>query len=104
MELQEKVINGFRISPQQKRLWTLQQLEQGQPYRVQCAVLIEGSLDKNILNLTLQNVVNKYEILRTTFQCLPGMTIPLQVIADSSTLAIYDHDLTGFCSADRISK
>jgi hypothetical protein len=43
--MQELSIEGFRLSPQQKRLWLLQQAGYSQPYRVQCAVLIEGNLN-----------------------------------------------------------
>ncbi|QLE49536.1 amino acid adenylation domain-containing protein [Nostoc sp. C057] len=72
-------MQGFRLSPQQKHLWQLQEID-NLPYRSQCAVLIEGDLDVNILKLVLEIVVNRHEILRTNFRSLPGMTIPLQVI------------------------
>ena len=75
-------IEGVRLSPQQKHLWLLQKGEQHQPYRVQGAVLIEGNLDLVILKKALQNVVNRHEILRTTFNYLPGMELPVQVIND----------------------
>ncbi|HZH38966.1 MAG TPA: condensation domain-containing protein, partial [Bacillales bacterium] len=87
-------LEGFRLSPQQKRLWTLQQLTEGIPYRVQAGILIEGNLNKEALNIALQKVVNINEILRTNFKCLPGMTIPLQVINDYCPLDIDEHDLT----------
>ena len=91
--MKNEVIEGYRLSPQQKHLWSLQQFDSTQPYRVQCAILIQGNLDPKRLELALQNVVNRHEIIRTTFRCLPGMTIPLQVITDSSTLSIDYHDL-----------
>ncbi len=91
--MKNEIIEGYRLSPQQKHLWSLQQFDSTQPYRAQCVILIEGNLDPKRLELALQNVVNRHEILRTTFRCLPGMTIPLQVITDSSTLPIHYHDL-----------
>jgi non-ribosomal peptide synthetase component F/aryl carrier-like protein len=91
--VKNEVIEGYRLSPQQKHLWSLQQFDSILPYRAQCAILIEGNLDPKRLELALQNVINRHEILRTTFRCLPGMTIPLQVISDSSTLSIHYHDL-----------
>ncbi|HEY9665500.1 MAG TPA: condensation domain-containing protein, partial [Coleofasciculaceae cyanobacterium] len=93
--MKNEVIEGYRLSPQQKHLWSLQQFNSTLPYRAQCAIPIEGNLDPKRLELALQNVVNRHEILRTTFRCLPGMTIPLQVITDSSTLSIHCHDLRG---------
>ncbi|MEP0886040.1 amino acid adenylation domain-containing protein, partial [Trichocoleus sp. ST-U3] len=91
--MKNEVIEGYRLSAQQKHLWSLQQFDSTLPYRAQCALLIQGNLDPKRLELALQNVVNRHEILRTTFRCLPGMTIPLQVISDSSTLSIHYHEL-----------
>src|SRR3712207_1004036 len=79
--MQQGVIEGYRLSPQQAELWRLQQVEPAQPYRAQCAVLIEGELNKGALAQVVQRVVQRYEVLRTAFQFLPGMTLPLQVIA-----------------------
>ncbi|MBD2385751.1 non-ribosomal peptide synthetase [Cylindrospermum sp. FACHB-282] len=76
-------MQGFRLSPQQKYLWHLQQNDQ-LAYRVQCGVLIEGNLDVNILKLALEKVVERHEILRSNFHCLPGMDMPLQVIRNNS--------------------
>ena len=82
--MQDVLIEGFQLSPQQKRLWQLQQAGNNQPYRSHCAVLIEGSLNPEILTLALQSVINRYEILRTTFRLVEGMSCPLQVINDRS--------------------
>lgn len=79
--MQQGIIEGFGLSPQQKRLWLLQQTDQSPAYRAQCAVLIEGKLQPEILKEALERVVNKHEILRTGFRCLPGMTIPVQFIS-----------------------
>ncbi|NEQ20724.1 MAG: hypothetical protein F6K28_16110, partial [Microcoleus sp. SIO2G3] len=77
-----KQIEGFQLSPQQKHLWQLQQFGDS-PYRSYCAVLIEGNLDIKTLKAAVEKIVDRHEILRTTYQCLPGMTIPLQAIADN---------------------
>ncbi|MBN3925209.1 non-ribosomal peptide synthetase [Nostoc sp. NMS4] len=76
-------MQGFRLSPQQKHLWQLQGIN-SLPYHSQCAVLIEGVIDINILKQALEQVVNRHEILRTNFHCLPGMSIPLQVITNTN--------------------
>jgi amino acid adenylation domain-containing protein len=89
----EETIQGFQISPQQKHLWQLQTSENNHPYKALCAILIEGKVDIETLKTALNNVVNQYQILRTTFHCLPGMTMPLQVINDSSILSIQNHNL-----------
>jgi len=85
--MQQEIIEGYRLSPQQKHLWLLQQSDP-RTYRTQFALLIEGNLDIKVLEIALQKVVARHEILRTNFCCLPGMTIPLQVISDLSTLSI----------------
>ena len=91
--MQSLSIEGFRLSPQQKRLWLLQQAGHSQPYRAQCAVLIEGNLNTDTLESVIQKVVERHEILRTNFQDLPGMNLPLQVIADNSLPTIRYHNL-----------
>jgi amino acid adenylation domain-containing protein len=95
--MQPQQIEGFRLSPQQKHLWLLQQSESTAPYCVHCAVLITGKLKIAMLKIALQNVVNQYEILRTTFSCLPGMEIPLQVIADNYDISLSELNLSN-CS------
>ncbi len=98
---QQEVIEGFRLSPQQKHLWLLQQEDSGQPYCTQCAVLIEGNLDPKILAAALRNVFARHEILRTTFVCLPGMSIPVQVISDGNLPSLDCYDLTGWGAAQQ---
>jgi amino acid adenylation domain-containing protein/non-ribosomal peptide synthase protein (TIGR01720 family) len=92
--IQKEITKGFRLSPQQRHLWLLQQAEDNQPYCVKCAVQIEGNLNKNLLKAALQNIVNQHEILRTSFPCLPGMDIPLQVIADKNLITLHSNDLS----------
>jgi amino acid adenylation domain-containing protein len=97
-------IKGYRLSPQQKHLWVLQQNDLRQPYRAHCTVLIEGNLDREILTTAVKKVVRRHEILRTTFHCLPGMTIPLQTISDRTPLSIAYLDLSNFNEQERETK
>ncbi|MGA2410904.1 MAG: condensation domain-containing protein, partial [Candidatus Binataceae bacterium] len=91
-------IEGFRLSPQQSHLWSLQQGGDGLPYRAQCAVLIEGSLNLPVLKTALRDVFSRHEILRTTFRCPQGFTIPLQVVDAESALTIEEYNLSAFDS------
>ncbi|NER79864.1 MAG: AMP-binding protein, partial [Leptolyngbya sp. SIO1D8] len=77
-----QTIEGFRLSPQQKQLWSLQQ--SGGAYCTQCILRIEGNLQVEILKSTLQKVIDRHEILRTYFHRQPGIKIPIQVISNSS--------------------
>jgi amino acid adenylation domain-containing protein len=78
------VIEGFKLSPQQERLWILQQTSVPTTEQAQCAILIEGQLDSHALKSALREVVSRHEILRTAFERLPGMATPLQVITNGS--------------------
>ena len=80
-----QTINGFRLSPQQKYLWLLQQ--DSHAYRAQCAILIEGNLQANALKEALQKVSDRHEILRTSFQRRSGIKFPIQVIGDRSLIS-----------------
>ncbi|MFN2513868.1 MAG: amino acid adenylation domain-containing protein [Pyrinomonadaceae bacterium] len=89
--MQSEVIEGFRLSPQQKYLW---QLQQGGPaYCAQCAVRLKGVLRPENLRKALSKVVERHEIFRTAYRCLPGMAIPLQVVIETSTPVWSDVDL-----------
>lgn len=92
--MQKEQIEGFRLSPQQNHIWLLQESHLTSPYRVQCAVLIEGNLNIEFFQIALQDVVNRYEILRTYFSLLPGMTIPLQVINQTYEISILESNLS----------
>ncbi len=80
--MQAQIIEGFRLSPQQRHLWLLQQ--NSSAYCAQCAIQIAGKLNIEVFKSALQQVVNRHEILRTTFHRQTGIKIPIQVIAERS--------------------
>lgn len=84
------VVEGYQLSPQQKRLWQLRQDPKDMPGRVHFAVLLEGPLDSDALRAALVATVNRFEILRSTFPIVPGMKVPLQVIGDVATAWVDD--------------
>jgi amino acid adenylation domain-containing protein/non-ribosomal peptide synthase protein (TIGR01720 family)/FkbM family methyltransferase len=91
--MQNELIEGFRLSQQQERVWSLEQLGGNQPFRAYCAISIEGQLAIDVLTESLQTLVNRHEILRTSFHCVEGVQLPLQVIGDvsvSQVLGRYD--------------
>jgi amino acid adenylation domain-containing protein/non-ribosomal peptide synthase protein (TIGR01720 family) len=88
--MSQEIIQGYRLSPQQRRLWLLRQFDR----TAQCAVRIDGELNVETLRQVISNVISQQEILRTTFKLLPGMTIPVQVISDDTHFAFTSHDLT----------
>jgi amino acid adenylation domain-containing protein/FkbM family methyltransferase len=89
------MIEGFRLSPQQEHVWRLQLGDEGQPYRAQCEIRIEGPLNIQLLDEAWRDVAARYEILRTTFHSPAGMASPLQVVTASAPPRIAFTDLTG---------
>ncbi|MGF1523406.1 MAG: amino acid adenylation domain-containing protein [Leptolyngbyaceae cyanobacterium] len=77
-----QTLEGFRLSPQQRQLWSLQ--NRGGIYCAQCVLKIEGGLRVEILQATLQKIVDRHEILRTYFHRQPGMKTPIQVVDSRS--------------------
>lgn len=100
--MQQETIQGFRLSPQQKRLWLMQR--ESSAYRAQCAILIEGHLDVTALKEAAQRVVARHDILRTTFVQPAGIRIPMQVIADDSTIYWSDICLSSLAERQQQSR
>ena len=87
--MQGEVTEGFMLSHQQRSLWSEQQ-RQGHEYRALGAVLIEGDVRSELLKSAVQTVVDRHEILRTTFQQNPGMPFPFQVVAGEGAQPAWD--------------
>ncbi|MGB7926381.1 MAG: amino acid adenylation domain-containing protein, partial [Pyrinomonadaceae bacterium] len=87
------MIRGFRLSPQQKRVWLWQQ--KSVALEAVCALLLEGDLNPERLKEALQGIVDRHQILHTGFQRRPGTKIPLQVIAEGYRFSWQEVDLSG---------
>jgi amino acid adenylation domain-containing protein/FkbM family methyltransferase len=74
----QQELEGFRLSPQQERVW---RLGGDRLYAAGLAVL-SGACDPDRLRTAISAVVARHEILRTVFPSLPGMAVPLQRILD----------------------
>jgi amino acid adenylation domain-containing protein len=84
---------GFHLSPQQKNLWSFQQTEDSQ-YRAFSMIRIEGPLQVQVLENAVNTVVERHEILRTTFYLAPGIKTPFQVISPAPQFSWQSVDLT----------
>ncbi len=91
--------SSFRVSPQQEQLWAEE--ADGPTGTVQAVVQLEASLDASALESALSQLVERHEILRTTFVRPPGIRVPLQVINDSLAPRWETLDLTGSDDPDR---
>lgn len=77
---QRRDSDHFPLSFAQQRLWFLDQLEPGNPlYNNPSAIRLSGRLDLKALELSLNEIIRRHEILRTTFTAVDGQ--PVQVIA-----------------------
>ena len=79
------------LSFSQQRLWFLDQYEPNSSvYNVSSVLRLKGSLDKDALKQSLEEIVRRHEALRTTFANPDGE--PLQVIAPTlnDSLAVID--------------
>jgi amino acid adenylation domain-containing protein len=83
-QMQTADLKGVRLSIQQARLWSFQ--KRSSAYRAQVAVLLKGKINKAILAKSLQRIVERHEVLRTTFHLLPDTDIPVQVIAGANSI------------------
>jgi hypothetical protein len=90
MQMQNNAV-GFRLSAQQNKLWSQQQINSA--YCVQCAVELEGEVETAILRTVAETVVGAHEILRTTFHQTSKVRQPLQVINESAAAAFFWHEL-----------
>ncbi|HEX6291103.1 MAG TPA: amino acid adenylation domain-containing protein [Herpetosiphonaceae bacterium] len=91
------------LSYAQQRLWFLDRLEPNSPlYNVPAAVRLIGSLDKAALQHSLDRIVQRHEILRTTFvegSSADGQT--RQMIAATGTIPLAEIDLRTMPAAER---
>ena len=87
-------------SPGQARLWFLDQLEPGRSdYNVGIGWRIAGELDVASLRGALQHVMDRHEILRTTFDSVDGQ--PRQRIAPHRDAAFAITDLSAVPAGER---
>jgi acyl carrier protein len=80
------------LSFAQQRLWFFDQLQPRNPaYNIGRAFLLSGNLDKVALEKSLQQIINRHEILRTTFLSIDGR--PFQVVHSMVNVTISLEDL-----------
>ena len=103
--MQQEIIQGYRLSPQQRHLWLLHSDDVGTlAYRSICFVTITGELNTDLLRRAFDQVVSQHEILRTTFRLLQGMSIPVQVIDTEGRGAFSTHDLTALGEVEQLPR
>jgi amino acid adenylation domain-containing protein len=95
--------NTHLLSFTQTRLWFLEQLKPGNPaYNITFAVRLQGKLQIDLLEKSLNEIIKRQESLRTTFTLLEGK--PVQVIIPTFDLSLAVIDLQKLVPVERESK
>jgi amino acid adenylation domain-containing protein len=81
-----------RVSFAQERLWFLDQLLPGSPvFNVPLAVRLSGPIDQKVLEASINEIVRRHEMLRTTFATVNSQPVP--VVAPELRVALRVFDL-----------
>lgn len=94
--------NDIPLSFAQERLWLHDQLEPNTPNNINNAVRISGSLKSDVLQMALDTIVERHEVLRTTFSVVSGN--PIQVVNQKRPVQITRIDLTNSPADERDSE
>jgi amino acid adenylation domain-containing protein/non-ribosomal peptide synthase protein (TIGR01720 family) len=93
LKKQGSTTNTFPVSFAQQRLWFLDQLEpESTAYNIPVAVRLKGKIDNQSLEKSLNKIIDRHEVLRTTFTTVSGN--PMQVVNPSAKIYIKYIDLT----------
>ncbi|MCI0663752.1 MAG: amino acid adenylation domain-containing protein, partial [Acidobacteria bacterium] len=99
--MRQEIIENYRLSPQQRDLWLSLQNCRGLDFYAQCAISIDGKLDRATLEKALQQVIERHEILHTAYRLLAEVALPLQVITDNQMPEIDIRDLSEMEAAEQ---
>jgi len=91
---------GMRLSFAQERLWFVDQLEPNNvAYNVPLAIRLRAELKKEALEQSINEMVARHEVLRTSIKVVDGQ--PVQIIAPAAALSLPFIDLTDLPEAER---
>src|SRR4051794_18771765 len=75
--MMQEQATAYRLSPLQTQLW----LEEGiEKQSVQSAFQLNGTLNVAKLTEAFEEVIQRHEILRSTFAQQPGVKVPFQAV------------------------
>ncbi|MBD2567372.1 non-ribosomal peptide synthetase [Anabaena lutea] len=88
----EQTTNQHPLGFTQQQLWFINQLQPGTPvYNISVAVHIPGTLDVSALVRSINEIIQRHDILRTSFEIINGE--PVQKVADVVKLTLPEVDL-----------
>ncbi|MCU1242056.1 MAG: hypothetical protein JWO71_2782 [Candidatus Acidoferrum typicum] len=90
----------FPTNIAQQSFWYLDRLEPGNPcWNIAVRFRIVGALDISLMQRSINEVVRRHEILRTSFALIDGALT--QIVHSEATIALPVEDLSHLASADR---
>ena len=98
--LTRKERNGhLPLSHSQQRLWFIHQLQPESPlYNMPFGYRIEGELDREFLRRSINEILRRHEVLRSTFRCEHGQPV---IEINEREVLIKEFDLRGLPLEDR---
>jgi amino acid adenylation domain-containing protein/FkbM family methyltransferase len=97
--MSHQVTEGYRLSPQQRHLWHLQQTVAQEsnryPFLTRATVKITGHLDAARLQAALDLLGRRHEILRTSLCQWEGLSVALQAVNEPRPWQLSQYDLRG---------
>jgi amino acid adenylation domain-containing protein len=89
------------LSFAQQRLWFLDKLESHNPaYNIVVGFRMDGDLNQEALHQSLQDIVNRHEILRTNFS-QDNYGNPIQIVHQSNQVQLFATDLSHISESKR---
>ena len=90
--------HNYPLSFAQERLWFLEQLQSGIfAHNIPTAVRLTGPLDVAAVELSLNEIVQRHEVLRVTFQVIDGH--PMQVLESTAHVVVPVVDLQALAAS-----
>jgi amino acid adenylation domain-containing protein len=99
-----KELQGYILSPQQKRLLSLHEGLEHRPFITQIEIALTGNINDQLLEQALQKIIDRHSIFRTTFHSAISDDLPLQVIAPDRKIELERIDLSGYNKEERGTK
>ncbi|HEX8242368.1 MAG TPA: condensation domain-containing protein, partial [Longimicrobium sp.] len=89
------------LSFAQQRLWFLEQLGgMGAAYHIPMSLRLRGELDRGALVRSLDRIVARHEVLRTTFPAVDGEPVQRIAPVEESGFRLVEHDLRASADAE----
>jgi len=100
MREQERALSAEALSFAQLRVWFIDQLQPGSPaYHMPLALRLKGELDAQALGRSLNDIVDRHEVLRSSFPVREGR--PALVVAPKATLSLDNVAVNGSSGDER---